>query len=248
MALREEFAESGAWLFRWRSYLPLALLPLFVHGLSGFADRSIDESFDHRFELFCMAISFAGLAVRALTVARTPDRTSGRNTLEQVADTLNTTGMYSVVRHPLYLGNFLIWVGVAMFTQDLLVVVVSVLAFALYYERIMFAEERFLRGKFREQFDRWADRTPAFVPNTKLWKPSATAFSWPLVLRREYSGFFAIVVTYTAFHVMRGYYERGWIRLEPGWAIFLAAGTIAYLVLRWAKKRGRLRPVRASRF
>lgn len=247
-ALREEFAATGAWLFRWRSYLPLALLPLVVYGLSGFANRSIDESYDERFEIFCMAISFAGLFVRALTVGQTPARTSGRNTFEQVADSMNTTGMYSIVRHPLYLGNFLIWLGIALFQQNGLVTIVCVLAFALYYERIMFAEEKFLRGRFRERFDHWADRTPAFLPNPRLFKPSPIPFSWKLVLVREYSGLFAIVVTFTALHVLRGWFERGWLRLDLPWAVFLATGTVAYVWLRFQKKRGRLPRARSAKF
>ncbi|MGB8874133.1 MAG: hypothetical protein WCC75_12145, partial [Desulfobaccales bacterium] len=42
-----------------------------------------------------------------------PRGTSGRNTQGQVAETLNTTGIYSLVRNPLYLGNFLIWLGLS---------------------------------------------------------------------------------------------------------------------------------------
>lgn len=244
MALKEEFAKSGAWLFRWRSYLPLLLLPLFVYGLSGFATKSPDDSLGERWEIFCVVVSFSGIVLRALVVGQTPHRSSGRNTLEQVADTLNTTGLYSVVRHPLYLGNFLCWLGVAMFTQDVLVVLVSLLAFALYYERIMFAEEKFLRERFRDEFSRWADRTPAIIPRLAGWKRPALPFSWRIVLRQEYSGLFAIIVTFTALEVIRGYFERGWIRLETGWAIFLGAGTIAYVTLRWAKKTRRLPPRR----
>jgi protein-S-isoprenylcysteine O-methyltransferase Ste14 len=242
VALREQLQASGAWLFRWRSYLPLVLLPLFVHALSGFAERSPDDSLGERWEVFCLAVSFAGLLIRALVVGQTPHRTSGRNTFEQVADTMNTTGMYSVVRHPLYLGNFVIWLGVAMFTQSWLVVAVSVLAFAVYYERIMLAEEKFLRDKFRDRFDAWADRTPAFFPSPRLWRSSRTPFSWKMALRGEYSGFFAVVVTFTAFDVLRGYFERGWIRLDPPWAAFLAVGTLVYAALRFAKKSGRLPP------
>ena len=33
MALREEMEATGNWLFRWRSYLPLALLALLLAGL-----------------------------------------------------------------------------------------------------------------------------------------------------------------------------------------------------------------------
>jgi protein-S-isoprenylcysteine O-methyltransferase Ste14 len=240
VALKEELQASGAWLFRWRSYLPLVLLPLFVHALSGFAHKTADESLGERWEVFCLVVSLSGLLVRAFVVGQTPHRTSGRNTLEQVADSMNTTGLYSIVRHPLYLGNFLIWLGVALFTQNALVVAVSVLAFALYYERIMLAEEKFLREKFRDRFDAWAERTPAFVPAPRLWRRSRVPFSWKMALRGEYSGFFAIVVTFTAFDVLRGYFERGWIRLDPPWAAFLVFGTVVYVTLRWAKKKGRL--------
>ena len=100
-------------------------------------------------------LSTLGLALRAAVVGRTPHRTSGRNTLEQVADSLNTTGMYSLVRHPLYLGNFVGWLGVALFPRDPVVLLGSVLAYAIYYERIMMAEERFLRGRFGGAFERF---------------------------------------------------------------------------------------------
>lgn len=248
MALKDEFARSGAWLFRWRSYLPLAFLPLFLHALSRFSHTSLDDSLGGRWEVFCVLVAFSGLLLRVLVVGQTPTRTSGRNTFGgQVADELNTTGLYSVVRHPLYLGNFITWVAIAMFTQSALVVLAAVLAFALYYERIMFAEEKFLREKFRGDFDKWADRTPAFFPKLSLWRKSALPFSWRLAAEREYSGMFAIVVTFTLFHVIRGWFERGWIRLELPWLLFFAAGTAAYLWLRSSKKALRSRSV-ASRF
>jgi hypothetical protein len=193
-----------------------------------------------RWEVFCVVLSFSGILLRGLVVGQTPHRTSGRNTREQVADTLNTAGLYSVVRHPLYLGNFLSWLGIAMFTQSFLVVLIAVLAFALYYERIMFAEEKFLADRFHDSFREWAARTPAFFPRLRGWRASPIPFSWKMVLRREYSGFFAVVVTFTCFAVIRGYFERGWIRLEPGWAVFLGVGTAVYLGLRWAKKNGKL--------
>jgi protein-S-isoprenylcysteine O-methyltransferase Ste14 len=240
VALREEFARSGAMLFRWRSYLPLLTLPLYVWALSRFSTRTADETLGASWDLFCIAVAFAGLAVRAVTVGQVPHRTSGRNTLEQVADSLNTAGMYSVVRHPLYVGNFLTWLGIAMFPQSWLVVLVSVMAFALYYERIMFAEEQFLREKFRDQFRTWADRTPAFFPRFSQWRASPVPFSVKRVLRREYSGFFAIVVTFTAFAGIREWFERGWLRLGPAWLAFLAAGVVVYVGLRYAKKSGKL--------
>jgi hypothetical protein len=33
MALREDIEKQGNWLFRWRSYLPLLVMPLFIIAL-----------------------------------------------------------------------------------------------------------------------------------------------------------------------------------------------------------------------
>jgi len=103
MALREDFERQGNWLFRWRSYLPLLIIPLFFVALISLANGIQDNSAsDHEFwEAFCFVLSLLGFAMRCLTVAYVPAGTSSRNTKEQIANALNTTGIYSIVRHPL---------------------------------------------------------------------------------------------------------------------------------------------------
>lgn len=59
--------------------------------------------------------SLFGLAVRVRTAGHTPDRTSDRRMAEeQVADEPNTTGIYSVMRNPLYVGDLFKWPGIAL--------------------------------------------------------------------------------------------------------------------------------------
>ena len=112
---------------------------------------------------------------------RAPAGTSGRNTREQVANTLNRTGIYSVVRHPLYLGNYLIILGFALWPHVWWLIVLTSCFYALYYERIMLAEENFLRQRFGETFEKWSAQTPAFLPKFRGWKPSAVPFCWRTV-------------------------------------------------------------------
>jgi hypothetical protein len=81
--------------------------------------------------------------------------------------------MYSVVRHPLYLGNYFQWLGVAMLPRNPWVAVTVSLVFWIYYERIMFAEEEYLRRSFGSEFEEWAARTPAFIPDFAQWVPAA---------------------------------------------------------------------------
>ena len=131
MALREEFEHSGNWLFRWRSYVPLALLIVMVLALANFKHPAGNHRPDMLWDLFCLAVAMSGLGLRIYIVGHAPDRTSGRNTKSQVADTLNMTGMYSAVRHPLYFANFWIWVGLSLFPRLWWCTVIVVLAFLL---------------------------------------------------------------------------------------------------------------------
>ncbi|MCK7542256.1 MAG: isoprenylcysteine carboxylmethyltransferase family protein [Marinilabiliales bacterium] len=92
--------------------------------------------------------------------------------IDQLADELNTTGIYSVVRHPLYVGNFLMWLGPVLFLRSVWCIIIFVLAFWIYYERIIFAEEQYLRRKFGEAYDTWAFRVKAVIPGFRHYTKS----------------------------------------------------------------------------
>src|SRR5688500_1805537 len=136
MTLRDEFERSGNWLFRRRSFLPLLLLAVVLPALSQLEYPEGGNSQDLLWKALCLTIALAGLCVRIVVVGYAPNGTSGRNTREQVAETLNTSGPYAIVRHPLYLGNYLMWLGVALFARVWWCPVIISLAFWLYYERI----------------------------------------------------------------------------------------------------------------
>jgi len=240
MTLYDEMVRSGTFLFRWRSYLPLLFLPVFVLALDNFNYLGESETLDLLWEVFCGAVAASGLSLRALTVGYVPAHTSGRNTTQQKAGTLNTTGMYSIVRHPLYLGNFLIWLGVALFAHTWWLVLIAILAFWVYYERIMFAEEEFLRKTFGAEFEEWAGRTPAVVPAFRNWKPPMLPFSWKTVLARENPSLFATVVMFFLLEVTGDFFAGKMPRVDLGWILLLSAGLVVYAVLWWMKKHNLL--------
>lgn len=242
MALREEIERSGNWLFRWRSYLPLLLFVPVLLGLRHFTYPEGRHELDLAWEAVCLAVSLAGLAVRVVTIGHTPAGTSGRNTGEgQVAATLNTTGLYSLVRHPLYLGNYLMWLGVALFPRAAWVALAVSAAFWLYYERIMFAEEEFLRRRFGAAFEAWAARTPAFLPRPfgarAAWVSPALPFSWRNVLRREYSGLFGLIASFTLCEVVGDAAVQGRLHADAVWVALFGASAAAYVTLRFLKRR-----------
>lgn len=183
-------------------------------------------------------VAISGLVIRIITVGYVPRGTSSRTTRNPKASVLNTTGMYSIVRHPLYLGNFFIWLGVSMFPRLLFFSLSAILLFFLYYQWIIFAEERFLQEKFGQEYSEWARRTPLLLPRFKNWKRPGLRFSWRTVLKREYSGFFAIIAVFTCLEIAGDLFYLGKWQLDLEWIILFAAGLITYIVLLSLKKSG----------
>ena len=193
MSLVESLNRQGNILFKYRGQIPLILFPLAIPAVY-FAKVSLvfpDKAM--AVGLFAMAVSILGAFVRAYTIGTTPRGTSGRNTEEQVAESINTTGIYSTVRHPLYLGNYLMWIGIVIYTLNFSFVIVVSLLYWIYYERIMITEENFLETKFGQTFIDWSNQVPAFFPALGKFSKPVVPFSAKSVLRREYSGWLATV-------------------------------------------------------
>lgn len=186
-------------------------------------------------------MALAGQTIRVHVVGHAPPGTSGRNTRSQRAETLNTTGFYSVCRHPLYLANFVAFAGILLAIQVWWFVLVGVLAFWIYYERIMAAEEAFLHDKYQHVYDRWAASTPAFIPKPANWRRADRAFSWKTVLRREPYGYFAIITAFFIVEAVSDLVVEGdalaqWLRADFIWPALFVVGAIAFVVLRTLKK------------
>jgi len=235
MSLTRELRNAGNMLFRHRSYLPVVLYPLATLVL--FIEReALIQLSDVPWSLACLAISFLGLFIRILVIGYVPKGTSGRNTHGQVAETLNTRGIYSIVRHPLYLGNFFMWLGIILYVGSIWFTLVCILLFWIYYERIMFAEEAFLKDKFGNAYTDWSKDTPAIFPRFRAWKSAHVPFSVKNVLKREYNGFFAVVVSFVYVNALRNYVLDQQISLDKLWLYALGIAFIIFITLRSLKK------------
>lgn len=236
MAIIDEMETAGQWLFRWRGYLPLAVLGLSLIAILVNHQRPGGVLAGGSWEVVCLLISALGLVIRVIAVGHAPAGTSGRNARRQVARTLNTTGIYSLLRHPLYLGNFFLMLGVVLFARTLWLNVWYALSFWLYYERIMAAEEAFLRRTFGPAFESWSHSVPAFVPRFSGWVPPDLGFSVRNVLRREYNGFFAIFLSMFILDVARNAAWKGRIEADSRWIYLLGATMAIWFLLRSLKR------------
>ncbi|MCJ7777868.1 MAG: isoprenylcysteine carboxylmethyltransferase family protein [Sedimentisphaerales bacterium] len=238
MLLKEKLESTGYTLFRWRGFLPLLTIVFFLIVMRDFSYPRGKHSLELLWEGICFAVSLFGLAIRVLTVGYVPKGTSGRTTGKPRASVLNSTGMYSVIRHPLYTGNFFIWLGVSMFPRSLFFAIALILLFFLYYERIILAEEKILHEKFGNTFVEWTNRTPILFPGFRNWQKAALPFSLKTTLKREYSAFFAIIAAFTCLETGGDLFYLGRLQFDPVWILIFLTGLCTYVILRTLKKLG----------
>jgi protein-S-isoprenylcysteine O-methyltransferase Ste14 len=92
---------------------------------------------------------------------------------------LATTGAYSLVRHPLYFGNFLILAGFTLACAHWVVVAVVVFFLLFYYPAAIRYEDRKLQDLFGEEWQAWGTHTPAMFPTRLKWRSNQEA-EWNL--------------------------------------------------------------------
>ena len=242
MALQEEFEKQGNWLFKNRSLLPLLILvvTLGFYLIVRTDVRNILPSLrvdGFNYQMSCLVVSFFGLIIRIYTVGHTPEKTSGRNEKKgQLAESLNSTGIYSMVRHPLYVGNYFMWLGPGLLTGNFWFIISFTLLYWLYYEKIMFAEEQFLRRKFGEMYLTWAEKLPAFVPSFNNFVNPELSFSWRKVFKKEKNGLVAVFIVFALFDTL-----GKWIQGREDYNYVFIYGTavtlVVYLILKFLNKK-----------
>ena len=207
MALQEDMQRQGNWLFKYRGILPIIILVigLGLYLLKGTNPNSFLEEGTAQeliYNFFCLAVGLLGLFIRVHVVGHAASNTSGKNTQEQKADSVNSTGIYSIVRHPLYLGNFLMWLAPALLVANPWFIIIFILAYWLYYERIIYAEEAFMREKFGESYLIWANTVPTFIPNFANYKKPTLPFNWKKAIRSEKNSFAALTLIFCLFDII----------------------------------------------
>ena len=181
-------ARIGAVLFRNRSWLPVPfvlvalLAPSHANGynwLIGFVPIVIGEW-----------IRLAGVAA-AGTVTRRRSRDVQR---------LVTYGIFAWVRNPLYVGNFLIWMGFVVISGVLWFLPVAIVLFAIEYSLIVAYEEGVLESIFGQEYLDYKAVTPRWIPRPPARREQGP-HHWGEAWRSETSTFLQYAVLAVAFGI-----------------------------------------------
>jgi len=134
-------------------------------------------------------------------------------------------------------GNFFMWLGPVLFLRSVWCILIFVLAYWLYYERIIFAEEQFLRRKFGDTYDKWAFRVNAVFPAFNHYIKSDLPFSFRNVLRREYNSITNVFIVFAVLDLTRNLAITGKIYMEPLYIGMFVAAIIFWCIMRYLVKR-----------
>ncbi len=235
MLLEDQLHKIGHGLFRYRSYTPLLIVPLLcleAHDIYW----THNTMWDIPYELACFLVAMIGIAIRAGTTGFVTRGTSGRNTNRQRADVLNTTGLYSIVRNPLYVGNYLILLGVTLLSQNWELILINTTLFLAVYVPIIMVEERFLLETFGDRFRRYSAKVPCLVPSLRRWIAPDRPWSWKMFLRRENDTLFSTVLAFAMTEYFRERFTAGELRLDWLWLNIVIGTAAIWAVLKFLKR------------
>ena len=189
-AERATLARLGGWLFRHRGVLPVPFLvvPFIWRGeMTGIS-------------MACGAVFVAmGETLRLWGVAAAGPETRRRS---RMVNRLVTHGPFAWMRNPLYFGNFFIWTGFSVIAGIQWFLPVAVTVFALEYAPIVRYEEAVLEATFGDEYVRYRESTPRWMPLAPAVEPAGT-LSWKSAWRSERSTLLQFVVLAVVLAVSR---------------------------------------------
>ncbi|MBL8025214.1 MAG: isoprenylcysteine carboxylmethyltransferase family protein [Fibrobacteres bacterium] len=176
--------KIGTFFFKARSYTPVPFIPFIIYFahpttlsiILGFISMVCGEAI--RF----WGVGYAGFATRTRNVG---------------ASKLVTNGAFSVLRNPLYAGNFFISLGVVIAFNALMPYMVFIYAalYSIQYYFIVKLEEERLEDVFGDEYRRYKAAVPRFIPTFRKYEgASDVPFSGAVAIKNEKKVFVSILI------------------------------------------------------
>jgi protein-S-isoprenylcysteine O-methyltransferase Ste14 len=107
---------------------------------------------------------------------------------------LSMDGPYAYVRHPLYVGNFLLGLGFSLMANKWFLVIAFLAIFYVLYASVIHEEERILVQNFGKAYAEYSKNVPTFIPRFGKRGPQTGRFTWDLVRQhREHQTWLGIL-------------------------------------------------------
>jgi protein-S-isoprenylcysteine O-methyltransferase Ste14 len=225
--------KLGNFFFKHRSFTPI---PIIVLVFIIFRPVDLEEK-NIIINLAGLLISLLGETVRIFAVGFSFPGTSGREMYLR-ADDLNTTGIYSIARNPLYIGNFLVFTGVVVVFSNLFAVLVFALFIILQYYFIILAEEEYLKGKYGGEYETYCSRVRRIIPTLGSYNKNRNPFNLKKIIFKENDSVFNMLMMFLLVLLYKERIFHG--KISRPLAFIIPAGILIalYIIVKIIKKRG----------
>ena len=143
--------ELGEKLFQWRDY---TAIPIFMFIL-------LIASPSARTATIGTLLILAGEGIRVYTVGFLGQTANERDAQSEF---VISHGPYALIRNPLYVGNMVVILGVLIYAGTPIVGLLALVFFGFQYHCVVKYEESFMLAKFGEEYQRYMERVPAWIP------------------------------------------------------------------------------------
>ncbi|MEW6170637.1 MAG: isoprenylcysteine carboxylmethyltransferase family protein [Candidatus Omnitrophota bacterium] len=186
--------KSGDIFFRFRNFL----FPVFVISLILFVKPAFflgNEILDKFAVTLGIIIALVGQIIRFSVIGLAYIKRGGKEG-RVYADDLVTSGIYSHVRNPMYIGNFLILLGIGIIYGSIWIYLFVIPFFSFVYFSIIVTEENYLKNHFGEKYIEYTRQVSRFIPNLHGIKKTFTQFKFDFkkALRKDYGTIFGVIV------------------------------------------------------
>ena len=174
-------------------------------------------------------VALTGQLVRLVTIGYEYIERGGKEG-KVYASRLVQGGVYALTRNPMYLGNGLIAIGMAMVAGAPLIYLFVLPLFLYIYHTIIAAEEAYLRRQFGAEYERYRKRVNRLLPS--LGRAGEVlgqlAYNWRQAVRKDLSTMAALFLALVLLPAWRRLQLEGWENIQDD---ALEIGVAALVVL-----------------
>ncbi len=222
--------KIGDVLFKYRSFTPI---PLIIIVLVFFKPGNYGDIANILITLAGILISIIGELIRIMSVGFSYFGTSGRENYLR-AENLNISGIYSIVRNPLYIGNVLMFSGLLIVYLNIYALGLFVFFLLIQYHFIIKSEENYLKGMYKDEYANYCKNTKSIFPKFSKFVKPELYFNLKKIIFKENDSIFNMAIMFIILLALR---EKAF---SIYYIIIISVFVMIYILIKIWKKKGNI--------
>lgn len=224
--LSESMLRTGFFLRKYKKFLPYIFIISLLGAVFLTHPFTIIRS-GGLLTIICLFMFVISVSVRWLAL---------RTDAEHLPEYVEAKGIYSIVRNPLYISNFLVVLSLSLYMGIIWYFVFVSFLTVFITERIVMHKENCQQNKYNEAFKLWSKTTGAVLPYLLNWQGASGSKSYFYTLRRMSLPVTASLGAFTLISFIKNRVIEFSNTVSIGWlSAFIIALALHLILLNWNK-------------